>query len=345
MKVIHMCMINWSDYPILLAVAEHGSLTAAGKKLQMSQPTVGRRIRAMEEHFGTPLLTKQVGQLVPTPFGHSVLEHIRRMNKEANAIRRSSASLEQSLAGPVSISATEGLGSHWLPHVMQVFRASHPDLLVDVSVDFRTFNLAQREADIALRWMGPGNQNSLIGRKVVEAGFGLFASHAYLERRPEPLTNKLGLVDHDNVVCQISETAYLWPKDEDKNALPFGRVTFKSNNLMAHINAIIAGYGIGIIPLSYILPEMNLVRLLPDDTHFEDLWIVAHEDLTKSVRIRAVFDFLVDALRKDRAHFHGDAPSIFEQGLNLFCGDGEPIDDPAHRHSLNSDLKPGMVEA
>ena len=48
-------MKNWSDYPIFLAVAQAGSLTAAGKALHMSQPTVGRRIRALEDHFGTAL--------------------------------------------------------------------------------------------------------------------------------------------------------------------------------------------------------------------------------------------------------------------------------------------------
>ena len=72
-------MSTWSDYPILLAVAETGSLTAAGRKLNMSQPTVGRRIRALEDHFGTPLLTKEDGSLVPTSFGHSMLDHIRRL--------------------------------------------------------------------------------------------------------------------------------------------------------------------------------------------------------------------------------------------------------------------------
>ncbi len=334
-------MINWSDYPIFLAVAECGSLTAAGKRLQMSQPTVGRRIRALEEHFGTPLLTKQDGQLTPTPFGHSVLENIRRMDREANAIKRSSASLEQSLAGPVRISATEGLGTHWLPSVMQAFRSSHPDLLIDITVDFRSINLAQREADIALRWMGPGTQNSLIGRKVVEAGFGLYAAQSYLQKRPEPITSKADLVDHDNVVCQLSDDGFLWPKDEEGSALPFGRVTFKSNNLMAHFNGIIAGYGVGIMPTSYVEPELGLIRILPEDTHYEDLWIVAHEDLTKSVRIRAVFDFLVDALKKDRGHFLGEAPSIFDCSMSMACGDGNPS-SPDHKHVLTQ--KP-MVDA
>lgn len=327
-------MNNWSDYPILLAVAETGSLTAAGKKLNMSQPTVGRRIRALEEQFKTALLKKENGELVPTAFGHSVLDHIRRMETEASAIDRSSASLEQSLAGPVRISTTEGLGTDWLPGVMQVFRTAHPDLLLDVSIDFRTFNLAQREADIALRWMGPGSQNSLIGRKVSEVGFGLFASEKYLERRPEPLFSKADLSEHDSVVVHLSDNDYLWPKDDDGIHLPMGRLTFKSNNIAAHKNAIMAGYGIGILPICFTENNVGLQRVLPDHSHHEDLWIVAHEDLTKSIRIRAVFDFLVDAIKKDRGFFYCGASSVFSDIDGLQCGD-DGSNDPEHVHVIS----------
>ncbi len=304
-------MSNWSDYPIFLAVADTGSLTAAGKQLKLSQPTVGRRIRALEEHFGTPLLTKEKGALVPTTFGHSMLDHIRRMQREASAIDRSSASLEKSLAGPVTIAATEGLGTHWVVFAMQALRAAHPDLLVDMNIGFEQVNLAQREADIALRWMGPGDQNSLIGRKVADCGFGIYASSDYVARRPEVVSSKADLTTHDSVVMEASETGILWPKDENKTPIPFGRLTFKSNSLAAHINAIISGYGMGCMPICMVEPEMELTRILPDYTHHEGLWLVAHEDLTRSIRVRTVFDFLVDAIQKDKGFFYSGAPSLF----------------------------------
>lgn len=321
-------MNNWSDYPILLAVAETGNLTAAGKRLNMSQPTVGRRIRALEDHFGTPLLTRKNGTLVPTPFGHSMLDHISRMQEEASAIDRSSATLDGSLAGPVRISTTEGLGTDWVPAVIQSFRDAHPDLFLDVMVGYESTNLAQREADIALRWLGPGNQNSLIGRKVADVAFGLFASRDYVARRPEKLISKHDLVDHDSVIFQINDTDYLWPKVEDKTAyISHGRMTFRSNSLMSHQTAIRHGYGIGILPLCFISDTQNLVRILPEETHHEDLWIVAHEDLTRSARIRAVFNFLIDSILKDRAFFYQGAPSVFEACERLTCG-GANADNP-----------------
>jgi len=325
--------MNWSDYPIFLAIAETGSLTAAGKTLSMSQPTVGRRIRALEAHFGTPLLTKEDGILVPTAFGHSMLDHIRRMQDEAAAINRSSATLEHSLAGPVRIAATEGLGTLWVPGVMQSFRESHPDLLLDLTIGFEASNLAQREADIALRWMGPGNQNSLIARKVADVAFGVHGSKDYMARRPEIPVTKQDLVTHDAVILQLNADNYLWPKTEAGEHYPHGRLTFRSNNMQAHQTAIINGYGLGILPLCFVTDDMNLQRILPEQTHHEDLWIVAHEDLTKSTRVRAVFDFLMDAISKDRKHFYLGEASIFGAGSPFICG-GARADSPDHAHVL-----------
>jgi len=146
----------------------------------------------------------------------------------------------------VRLAATEGVGTAWLPGVMQMFRASHPDVLVDLGIGFRSYNLAQREADIALRWMSPGEQNSLIGRKVATVTFGV-------------------------------------------------------------------------------------VRVLPNVSQQEDLFLVAHEDLRRSTRIRAVFDFLVDAFSKDASFFLNGGQSVFE-GAALQCG--LSAGNPDHEHGL-----------
>jgi len=305
-------MKNWSDYPIFLAVAEAGSLTAAGRALGMSQPTVGRRIRALEDHFGTPLLKREGGTLIPTQFGQSMLDHIRRMQDEASAIDRSSATLEDSLSGVVRLSATEGVGTGWLPGVMQNFRGEHPDVLVDIGIGFKNYNLAQREADIALRWRTPGEQNSLIGRKVAEVGFGLFASPAYLERMGTPKTLE-DLAEHDGVNAQIMDGKSLWLMDEDGELTHEPkRITFNTNSIWAFDQALVHGYGIGVLPMCGVIGmDMGLTRVLPDVVHVESLYLVAHQDLKRSVRIRAVFDYLVEAFRQDAGFFRGETQSIY----------------------------------
>lgn len=326
-------MKNWSDYPIFLAVAQAGSLTAAGRTLGMSQPTVGRRIRALEDHFGTPLLKRENGQLVPTNFGQSMLDHIRRMQEEASAIDRSSATLEDSLSGVVRLSATEGIGTSWLPGVMQNFRTEHPDVLIDIGIGFQSFNLAQREADIALRWRSPGEQNSLIGRKVAEVGFGLFASPAYLSRRGAPATRE-ELVDHDGVIAQIMDGKSLWLMDEDGKMLHKpNRITFNTNSIWAFDQALVHGYGIGALPMCGVeAKELGLVRVLPDVVQMESLYLVAHQDLKRSMRIRAVFDYLVGAFREDADFFKGLSRSHYDCDTRSSMGGYNMLSQSSHQH-------------
>lgn len=325
---------NWSDYPVFLAVAQAGSLTAAGKKLGMSQPTVGRRIRALEDHFKTNLLKRQDGQLIPTTFGQSMLDHISRMQDEAAAIDRSSATLEDSLSGVVRLSATEGIGTAWLPGVMQRFRAEHPDVLVDIGISFESHNLAQREADIALRWKNPGEQNSLIGRKVADVSFGMFASPEYLALAgtPETLSD---LSKHDGVVATIMDGKILWLTDPDTDEpihLP-GRITFRSNSIWAFYEGLEQGYGIGMLPICGAASRSrHLTQIMAEMQHQEDLYLVAHQDLKRSARIRAVFDYLVEAFRQDSAFFSQGGESVFSPGLFDIAPPSACREDRDHSH-------------
>lgn len=325
---------NWSDYPVFLAVAQAGSLTAAGKKLGMSQPTVGRRIRALEDHFKTNLLKRQDGQLVPTTFGQSMLDHISRMQDEAAAIDRSSATLEDSLSGVVRLSATEGIGTAWLPGVMQRFRSEHPDVLVDIGISFESHNLAQREADIALRWNSPGEQNSLIGRKVADVSFGMFASPQYLALAGAPKTLD-DMSKHDGVVASIMDGKILWmtdPVTDEPIHMP-GRITFKSNSIWAFYEGLEQGYGIGMLPLCGAVQRgPHMERVMPELEHKEALYLVAHQDLRRSARIRAVFDYLVEAFRQDSHFFDCGGESVFSPGRFDIAPPSACRTEQAHNH-------------
>ncbi len=308
---------HWADLPILLAAAETGSLTAAAEHLGISQPTAGRRIRALEAHFGAPLLSREDGRLIPTTLGETVLQRVRRMADEADGIERARAGAGQALAGIVTLSCSEGIGDMWLPQVMRTFRRRHPDTRVEVIIDPRAVNLARREADIALRWMGPGNQNSLVGRKVLAAGFGLYAAPEYIQRRGRPQAVD-DLQHHDGVMVSIGGAKPFWPKQLAAKTSTPQNITFACNSFSAHAQALIAGHGIGVLAHCTwrgCTKGGELQRLLPEINIEEDLWVVAHEDLRRNARIRAVYDYLVEALLRDREFFEtGGAPQYLNQG-------------------------------
>jgi len=270
-----------------------------------------------------PLLRKDADGLQPTRFGASILKNIERMQEEADTIARTQASLDSKLEGVVRLSATEGLGTQWLPAVMAEFRNAHPEVLVEMLVGFKQFNLAQREADIALRWGSPGEQNSLFARKVATPRFGLFASHDYVARKGMPKTLE-DLAAHDGVYAMIDKDHPLWlgaHVDDPTPDHPPGRVTFQTDSIWAFTEAVIHGYGIGLMALvTATAQDLPLVRILPEVEEEEDLWIVAHEDLKRSPRIRAVFDYIVGAFERDARFFREGGASRYADALTWSQG-------------------------
>ena len=297
--------LNWSDLPVFLAVIKSGNLSSAAQSLNLSQPTVGRRISALEEQMGTPLLEKTSSGLEPTEMGIAVLDHIQRMEYEAEAITRTTAAQEQTLAGDITISASQGIGDVWLPAVLEEIHQQYPEINFKIDVNAEPVNLAKREADIALRWKGPGNQNSLIARKVITTGFGLYASKNYLQKNGRPL-NMQDLEEHTGLSIQFSRNSDgnpNWPVNLTVFQVPPKKIALVSNSFRTHEVAIEGGFGIGSLAHIQAAHLENVERVLPDYESFVDLWIVAHDDLSRNKRIRLVFDFLIKVLQKDQEGF------------------------------------------
>lgn len=301
-------MDDWSDYLVCLTVAECGSLTAAAAELNVSQPTVTRRLQALETRLGEPLFERENGQSKLTGLGERIVGHARRMREEASAIHRAAIAQDQSLTGLVVISASEGLGADWLPGALAPFQRENPGIGIEIAIKNHPANLADREADIALRWNGPGTQQSLIGRRGATVGAGLYASKTYLARHGHP-TNVEDLSDHACVAWSIGDY-FGWPKTLEGSAVLPHHVAFKANSPASHIKGLEAGYGVGVTSHRLARRCDQLVRLLPDFSTSLDLWIVAHETVRKSARIRAAFDHIVAQMKRDSAYFEKGEDSI-----------------------------------
>lgn len=300
-------MDDWSDYLVCLTVAEAGSLTAAASELGVSQPTVTRRMQALEQRLGEPLFERENGQSSLTPLGRKIVSHAKRMREEASAIQRAAIAQDQSLSGLVVISASEGLGADWLPGALASFQIANPAVGVEIVIKNHPANLADREADIALRWNGPGTQQSLVGRRGATVGAGLYAAQSYIERcgRPDCADD---LSDHACVAWSLGDF-FGWPTSiEGAPVLP-GRVSFKANSPASHIKGVESGFGIGITSHRLARASSKLVRLLPDFESTLDLWVVAHETVRKSARIRAAYDHIIGEMKRDAAYFRDGAPT------------------------------------
>ncbi len=296
-------MLDWEDLKYFLAMAEHGSLSAAARKLNVSQPTLSRRLTALEENIGAELFARTRTGLEMTLLGEQMRHHARHMQDDVHAIERLVTGHDSSLSGSVMISCIEAVGAVWLIKNLKPFSEQYPGITVDVKVDNAVSDLLRREADIALRMFRPV-QNDLVAKRTVTMNYGYYASKKYLAARgiPQSLSE---LKDH-NFILPHDEILTHTKTDPRKIYALSRSAAFRSNSMMALATAVKEGFGIGAYSCVMAAEEPDLVRLFDDLVVFStDIWLVSHAELRRSARIRAMFDFLGDMLVANADTFSG----------------------------------------
>jgi DNA-binding transcriptional LysR family regulator len=294
--------LDWTSLRDFLAVAETGSLSRAARRLGVSQPTLTRRMAALEERLGAELFRRTPRGIELTEAGESVLSAARQMEQEAHGVELAISGRDAALAGVVRVTATEGLGIHWLTPALAEFQLANPAIEIQLLLQNQVLNLLQREADIAVRLSRPV-QSDLVARKVGELAFGLYASRDYLERRGRPETLE-DLTRHRSVA--FDETRWVTgPGAGIERALATASVAFRASSGQAQLAAIRAGCGVGAAVRFLAERHPELVQVLPESEILLELWLITHPAMRRSARIRAVFEFLAKRFEEERELFRG----------------------------------------
>ena len=179
--------IDWTHYRSLKAVADHGSLSAAARRLRLTQPTVGRHIEALESALGVSLFTRAPQGMTPTPAALEILPHAAAMAAAAEAALRAASGRAETLTGTVRLTASEVISIEVLPPILADFREAHPGIGLEIVPTNRMEDLLRRDADIAIRMAAPA-QKALVVRHVGQLDLCLYAHRRYLDRHDAPAT-------------------------------------------------------------------------------------------------------------------------------------------------------------
>jgi DNA-binding transcriptional LysR family regulator len=295
-------MFDWNDVRCLLAVHRTGTLTRAARTLEVNQSTVSRRLATLEAELGARLVQHEADRYVLTELGRSLLARMEEMEEAAFAVQRAAEGREAQLSGNVRMTAPDAFGSRFLPQVLAEFHESYPDIDIQLVAENRTLNLFRREAELALRMIRPA-QRELLVRRVGEVGNAVYASPAYLKRRGMPTP---GFKDHDFIAFDETFQPGATMRWFDQHATQARRVLSCNSTHVMH-SAALAGIGLAILPCYLADKDPGLTRVLkPSRVVSQSLFLVLHQDLRKTARVRALADFLTAGLKARAGMLRGD---------------------------------------
>lgn len=283
--------MNWDNLRYFIAVAEQGSLSAAAQALQSNQPTVGRKIDALERSLGMKLFTRNSNGLSLTDEGYSILENSQLIESGVHNIQRMINGQADKPSGAVRLALPEGLAVEMLTPHLDKFYEQFPNIKLILNISTKSANLLRGEADIAIRLYRPAEAN-LVVKKLADMQLGLFASNQYLKQnKPVKSIRDLSqqaFISYGDELQHLDENQWLL-----KHTQP-SRNRLASDSTLTRLQATNAGLGVSIQPL-VIGNKNKLSQLLPKTKlPSHPVWLVYHNDLRQIERIRVVINYLID---------------------------------------------------
>lgn len=281
--------MEWSDLKLFLAIARFGTLGAAARSLRLTQPTMGRRLRALEASLGQTLFQRTSEGFVLTEEGAVVLAGAERIEEEALAVERVLAGGSRQLGGFLRLSSSDWFGVHMLSPVLAEFSQVHPKVVVELLTDSRLLSLPRREADLVFR-IQPFTEAEIISRKLIHIEYGLYI------RRGAPHPRAFDgagarLVTMDEAFGDMPDVGWL------QRLLPRAEIVLRSNSRDVQAALCANGTGLAVLPrpLGDSLAAIELVDL-GEAPPGRDTWVGYHRDMKRLERLRALLDLVIERL-------------------------------------------------
>lgn len=285
---------DWTLVRSFLAALDHGSLLGAARALKSSQPTIGRHIAELESQLGVALFERTGRGLKPLAMALKLAESARTMEEGALQLQRSVSSADEAVRGTVRITASQPVACVLLPPLLARMRLALPEVQVELVSSNQVSNLLRREADIAIRMVPPA-QAELVAKRIGKVTLGVYAHRDYLKRAgtPRELTDLLahalvGNDINDDIIRGFGAMGFTITREQ---------FALRTDDLMAYWQAVRSGVGLGFVADYLARTDADVIAVLPMlKISPLPVWLAVHREIRTSKRIRAVYDFLAQAL-------------------------------------------------
>ncbi|MGJ8693044.1 MAG: LysR family transcriptional regulator [Thalassotalea sp.] len=285
-------MHSWDDFRYFLAVANCGSFSEAAKQLKVNHSTVSRRIQALESKHGVRLFDRTLNGYKMTDAGAAIYEIAEQLQESTLKASRILQGQDARLEGDINLTMPHEIFDYILSKPLNDFYQLHPNIYFNLMVSKGLRNMANMEADLAVRITG-SPPDYLIGTRVTKMQHGLYQARSLVVKDYTPI-----------VVWAVEQEVPRWAFEYFDNP----KVVLHVDDLHSMYRAVKAGFGIARMPcfMPDRVAEQDVVRL-PIDLPMSDwgIWLLNHVDLRNTARINAARAFIKTELEKQLPLFQG----------------------------------------
>lgn len=304
-------MFDWNDARYFVAVADGGSTLSAGRALRVSQTTVARRVAALEEALGVELFERRRAGYALTPAGQALLLEARMLATSAEALSDAASALKREAGGTVRLTCEESYAVGVLTPMLRDLHDLRPDILIELDATEEMRDLEAGAADIAVRVAKQMSGSGLVGRKIGVDRWTVYCSRAYAESHGVP-HNRRDLAAHTLIGGGRGPVGRYYSMWLQENGLEHA-VAMTQATVTGILAAVRLGVGCAALPCLVAELDDTLVRCLPATNNGGmEVWLLTHERLRHTPRVRTVLDFLADRLQR---HAHAVEQRLAERPI------------------------------
>ncbi|WP_323016736.1 LysR family transcriptional regulator [Castellaniella sp.] len=302
-------MTDWDAIRYFLEVARTQRASAAAQRLGVRHSTVTRRIRSLELDMGITLFEKsRASGFSLTEEGLRFFTYAEQVESALLAAREALSGSSQGPTGHLRIGSTEGFGSTILTPLMVDFQRRHPGMTLDIMPVPRYISLSKREADIAIALERP-QRGPYVCTKLADYSLKLYGTQPYLDRQP-PIRQSHDLAQH-RFVGYVDELLFTDRLRYLDDLAPAANVVFRSTSVQAQYQAALQGQALAILPCFLAAQDPRLIPILEQDIHVtRSFWMYCHEDLRRTRRVMALWNYLKQAIELNRDLLQGDSRTL-----------------------------------
>lgn len=275
--------MEWSDIRIFLAVVRGRSFGEAARSLGVSHPTIGRRIKALEDEAEQPLFRRTKDGLVLTDAGDAVLSLAESIEESALSLERRLAGNHERLEGILRISSADWFAAYVLAPIFVELGRLHPAVVPEVIASYRLLDLSRREADVAFRIV-PFSEPDIVQRRLMVMPYGLYGSAEKVNAVSKD-PRSVSLILMNSAQAHFPDVAWLLDR------FPHSRRAFTSTSRSVQAQMCLRGLGLAVLPrpLGEGIAGLHRIDALGEPPT-RDVWVGYHQDLRHMDRLRALLD-------------------------------------------------------